>query len=325
MNDFSDHRASAFEGLHEPQISTLLGILLESGIKNSDYIKRRYLERASRFDSTLHFLTEIGAVQNVNGELIINPSFQSLRDPITTENLTAIIIYRLVGRESLFRSELFDYVNRFRVLNGQVIYRPSVEQRSAESGVRNLLMELGVVRFDSSENQYVLMPENALLAAHARNVGLSVSPAEFRYSQRNKEELGFAAEQAIISYERNRIGPGLVDKINHVALRNIAAGYDIQSISVTESNRILPRYIEVKAVPAQTLRFYWTSNEIRVAEFFSSCYYLYLLPVDKIGDFDFERLRIIADPCSAVLRSSGEWIVEDGVLLCSLTSCVSET
>ena len=38
------NRVSAFVGLHEPQISILFSLLQESGVRNIDYIKRRYLE-----------------------------------------------------------------------------------------------------------------------------------------------------------------------------------------------------------------------------------------------------------------------------------------
>ncbi len=318
MKDSSENNVRPFDGLHEPQISALLNLLQESGLKKRDYIKRRYLERASRFDGTLHFLTEIGAVQEDKGELTINPAFRMLQRSIAREDLATIVIDLIVCRENCFRSELFDYLRRFSVADGRAVHRPSVEQRSAESGVRNLLMELGVVTFDSSQNQYVLTPEHAALFAHARYCGGSVSPAQARCNRRNKEDLGLAAEQAIVSYERERVGPGLANQVEHVALHNVAAGYDIQSISLTAGNGLLPRYIEVKAVPPQTLRFYWTANEVRVAEFFGSWYYLYLLPVDRQGAFNIQGLRIVADPYSAVLRSAGEWIVESDVMQCSL-------
>lgn len=320
MKDFSGDRASAFEGLHEPHISVLFSLLQESGVRSRDYIKRRYLERASRFDSTLHFLTEIGAVHANKDDLIINRAFQTLQGPVTREDLATIVIDLIVCTESCFRSEMFEYIKRFRVTDGRAVYKPSLEQRSAESGVRNLLMEWGVVAFDSSENQYVLAPEYAAVYAHAQHCGRSVSPAELQCRRRNKEDLGLGAEQAIVAYECERVGPGLADRIEHVALKNVAAGYDIQSVSVTEGNGILPRYIEVKAVPPHTLRFYWTANEVRVAEFFGLWYYLYLLPVDRQGVFNLQGLRMIADPHSAVFGSAGEWIVESDVMQCSLAS-----
>ena len=59
MKDSLENRASPFEGLHEPQISTLVGLLQESRVKNREYIERRYLEDAPQFDRTLQFLTEI--------------------------------------------------------------------------------------------------------------------------------------------------------------------------------------------------------------------------------------------------------------------------
>ncbi len=89
---------------------------------------------------------------------------------------------------------------------------------------------------------------------------------------------------------------------------------------MTDQDGILPRYIEVKAVPAKNLRFYWTANEVGVAEVFGSWYYLYLLPVDRHGVFCTERLQIIADPHSVVLKPSSDWLVESNILQCSLAA-----
>ncbi|MEN6365760.1 MAG: DUF3883 domain-containing protein [Thermoguttaceae bacterium] len=318
MNGYSEDRAGSFEGVHVPQVLTLFAILQESGVKKSDYIKRRYLDRASQFDGTLCLLREIGIVNEDNGELHLDPACQLVRVGGDQNDVAGMVVNFIVSRESSFRSEVFDYIRQFSVLNGKAVYRPSAEQRGVESGVRNFLMELGIVTFDSSESQYVLVPEYTALFAHARHHGRSVSPAEFQRSCRTREDLGLAAEQAIVLYERERVGPGLADQVKHIALRNVAAGYDIQSITVLEKNRTLPRYIEVKAVPPQTFRYYWTANEIGVAEVCASCYYLYLLPIGTHGGFDMQGLRIIADPCSAVLKSSGEWVVECDVMRCSL-------
>jgi hypothetical protein len=325
MKDFSEPSESAFKELREPQISTLVALLQESRIKKYDYVRRRYLERAPQFDRTLRFLTGIGAVHDEAGDLIMAQVLQELRGPAAREALAAVVINLILGNESCFRSELFDYIGRFRVEHGSAVYRPSVEERSAESAVRNLLMEWSVVAFDPSANRYVLAAEHAALYAHSQLREKYVSPAEFERTRRDNEDLGLAAERAIVAFERERLGPGFSDRVEHVALRNIAAGYDILSFSVADENSVLPRYIEAKAVPERNLRFFWTANEVRVAEIFGSCYYLYLLPVDRQGAFRIEGLRIIADPHLVVLRSSADWLVESNVLQCSLAPKIASS
>lgn len=317
MKDFSEGQASPFNGLRRQQILTLLDVLQDSELKHREYIERRYLERAPRFEITLQFLTEIGAVQDDNSVLTSTPTIQVLSGHVTRQNLAQVLINLIVCGENRFRSDVFGYIEQFRVTDGRAVHRPTVEQRSAESGVRNFLMELDVVSYDASENQYVLSAEYSALYANARCPSLSVSPAELQRSRQEKEDIGLSAEIAVVSYERQRVGAQLADRVDHIARRNVAAGYDIRSISVVAGDRILPRYIEVKAVPAGTFRFYWSSNEVRVAESFGSWYYLYLLPIDRGGTFNLEDLWIIRDPHSVVLGSVNEWIVERGVLVCS--------
>ena len=70
------------------------------------------------------------------------------------------------------------------------------------------------------------------------------SPQQLKQKLLEKELLGFAAEKIIITYETNRIkefGNNL--KLDHVSLRDVSAGYDIQSY---EGNAQI--FIEVKAV-----------------------------------------------------------------------------
>ena len=116
------------------------------------------------------------------------------------------------------------------------------------------------------------------------------------------------------------MGPEFASKVNHTALKNAGAGYDIESVSVTASGEVAPRYIEVKAVPRGKPRFYWTSNEVSVAEALGSWYYLYLLPVGKKGVFSLEDLRIIQDPHSKVLGLPSEWVTESDIIKCTLVA-----
>ena len=318
MRDSLESKASPFDGLHRQHISVLLDLLQESELAEKEYIKRRYCEFAAEFDITLRFLTTVGAVLDDGGNLAIAPELRAHLERVPSGDLAPMLIDLTLGSENGFRSELLAYLKRYRVIDGRAVHRPSMEHRSAESGVRNFLMELDIVAYDSRATHYVLSAEYSFLYAQARGPSRVVPPMVLERIQREKHDLGLAAEIAVLSYERQRVGVELADRIDHVSLRNTAAGYDIQSVSVIARDTNVPRFIEVKAVPAGTFRFYWTSNEIDVAKQFGSWYYLYLLPVDRSGVFDLESLRIIRDPHSAVLGSASDWITETGVTLCRL-------
>ena len=320
MNDFSETSVSAFDGLHQQQVLALLDVLKESKLSTKEHIERRFLERAPKFGETLNFLKEADVVQDKNGTLSITPAFCWLPEQCDDPDLSKWLISLIIRRDNAYRSEMFEYLGSFQVVNGMAVRRPTDEERSAESAVRNYLMELGVVSFDSTGNQYILTPEHSVLYAQAKGNISVISPSQFQSQRRAREDIGLAAEIAVLSYERRRVGAQLAHFVEHVANRNVAAGYDIQSVTVCDTTQTTPRYIEVKAVPRETFRFYWTANELAVAKLFRSCYYLYLLPVDRGRRFDFERLRMLCNPQSAVFGPNSEWITERNVVRCSLAT-----
>jgi hypothetical protein len=83
------------------------------------------------------------------------------------------------------------------------------------------------------------------------------------------------------------------------------------------ATHVRQRYIEVKAVPRQSLRFYWTRNEVEFAAIVGPLYYLYLVPVEAGGIPDLDALTILSDPCSTVLDGD-DWVTEANVVQCQL-------
>ena len=108
----------------------------------------------------------------------------------------------------------------------------------------------------------------------------------------------------------------MADRVQHVALLNAAAGYDVRSVTVTDNGMTKPRYIEVKAVSSSSLQFHWTRNEVVTAKLLAQWYYLYLLPVKAGRGFAMNQLEVIPDPHTAVLQASDAWAVEPDVLRC---------
>ena len=86
------------------------------------------------------------------------------------------VLQRLMSTRNRYRSEIFRFVNQFRVLNGELAYLSSTQNRSAESGVRNFLMDVGIVRHVMGTEKYELMPEYASVFASARDNANYVSP-----------------------------------------------------------------------------------------------------------------------------------------------------
>jgi len=184
--------------------------------------------------------------------------------------------------------------------------------------VRNFLMEMKVLRHDPKGGRYVLSRDHYKLYALAIEGSRGVSPDSFAEAMAEREAIGLLAEKEVVSFEKTRLGPGLAGEVDHVALRSVSAGYDIRSVTVTDRKELVPRYIEVKAVSPNSLRFHWTQNEILVAQALRESYFLYLLPMGADGAFDVSSLRMIPDPHKAVLGSRDKWVIETDVIRCYL-------
>lgn len=93
--------------------------------------------------------------------------------------------------------------------------------------------------------------------------------------QRNRE-LGLAGERLVIEYERNRLLKAghldLAARVEHIALSDSAAGYDILSFEADGTEK----FIEVKttAGPAST-PFYISENEVTVSRHLKEQFWLY--------------------------------------------------
>jgi hypothetical protein len=314
MSGFLGQRTSAFEGLQWVQVLVLLDVLRECTLRTERHIEKRFRERAVRFVETLAFLEHIGLVEKRDGNIL----FQNELNELCSENLFLLVLEHILQSRTRYKSEILRYLSKFSISGGEVSYRSNPRTRSLESAVRNFLMEMGVVTYNRQEDRYILRPEHVALYVHARQDALHYTPGRVSSAAEDHRELGFLAERAVVALEIERLGSLFSNRVDHVALRNAAAGYDILSVTATTITDTTPRYIEVKAVSPQSFRFYWTRNEVQVARLLGSLYYLYLLPVHATGEFLIDQLVMICDPYTAVLSNEDVWAIETDVLLCRL-------
>src|SRR5207247_11427206 len=121
----------------------------------------------------------------------------------------------------------------------------------------------------------------AACALWARNV-VSPTANQLRLYANGREQIGRAAELAVLDWERRRVGGKWQNLVRHVSGDNPAACFDIQSVSVLGS-QVESRFIEVKAVAADSFEFHWSGSEIEAAEILHARYFLYLVPVPGSG------------------------------------------
>jgi hypothetical protein len=310
MADYSGWAQPAFDRLSWAHVQILVEVIRSCGIRRRSYLERQFTKDATHFQQTLAFLIELGFAEESGGLLSIE---HSVSEVDVHGDLLSNVLHRLVQQPSRYREEVFWYLSSFSVEDGRVVRRPNPAWRSLESGVRNFLMEAGVVMYVPGVDRYFVSQNYISLYVAARNGGRRIPPATVARAIRAREEIGHAAEVAVVEYERERLGLQRRDRVEHVSIHNAAAGYDILSLTEAPEGD-LPRYIEVKAVSAASYAFYWTENERSTAEALGGFYYLYLLPVDTLGGLLIGQLVVIRDPYVAVGEGEG-WVVEAGVTL----------
>lgn len=312
MSDSLGQRTSAFEGLQWTHVLTLVGLLRECDLQTSRHIEKRYRERGSHFAQTLAFLTRIGLMKQLKGAIVLQEQLLGT----CNANLHSLVLDRLVFSKSRYSSEVARYLTKYTLTGAKVSYRSNEQVRSEESAVRNFLMEIGVIAYVRLEDNYIVSPEHLNFYVQMREKSMHCSPLRITAKAEARDQIGLAAENAVVASEKERVGQELSHYVQHVALRNAAAGYDVLSVAAETPTDTTARYIEVKAVSSKSFQFYWTLNEVQVARLLGPLYYLYLVPIETDSVICRDRFVMIPDPYADVLGSGDKWVVKSDVLLC---------
>lgn len=304
-----------FEKISVEQIFVFSEIVNESSLSQKEFIEKTYLRNATHFDETVNFLQELGLIETKENQVVLKPRYKELLNELKESQLPKqiaqkFIVNCLLNERSSFSEYLNEFLYRFRLANGQYEFRPSFSERLKYSGLRNFLIDLEFLYFDSTQLKYVVTDEYFSAFAELRK-SHEVSPDEFLKIRQRKEEIGRAAELQILEYEKERLWefPDLVEKIEHTAVKDVTVGYDIKSFEdkLNENSEHVSRFIEVKAVSVSDYGFNWTRNEIEKARLYRENYYIYLLPVVGKNRFNLKGLRIIGDPYSNVYKDDSKW------------------
>ena len=303
------------DNLRYSHICTLLDVLSTARVNSVSNIRRLYAENAEGFDDVVEFVRTLGIVALDDRNLRLKIKWSKTDRAIRLNR----ILRRLFEKNNRYRSAVYQFVNRFVVVDDEIVYIPSDQDRSTDSGVRNFLIELGVVNYDMDMRKYILTARYASLLASAKTSVSVKTQLQLEKELIERRVIGATAEELIVKYERLRVGTNYAHKVDRVSMWNTAAGYDIVSVSIV-ADRVLPRFIEVKAVSSSTHQFYWSKKEIEIARDLSSLYFLYLVPVMHDDYYDMKRLVIIPDPCKNVLYKDSKWLVEPDTLICRVKS-----
>jgi hypothetical protein len=319
MIDSLPNSNNSFESIDLKNVLILISVLVDIDLKMKSVIRQRFNQQATNFDETVSFLQTLGSIETSEDEIRLTDDFEKLIKNSDNETLRNHILDLVLKINNPYQAEMLKYLSKFQHTSGSIDYKPTDIKRSEFSDARNFLIELEVVKYDYESDKYIVLPEHIHLFALAIEKSSTYSPAKLKRKLIQKDEIGKAAELAIMKYEKNRVGKKYQKLVEHISEKNAAAGYDIKSVTVDGDNTER-RYIEVKAVPADSYKFYWSQNELRVAELLNTNYYLYLLPVLSKMDFAIDKLKIISNPIPEIFENPDAWNVESDVVCCSLNT-----
>lgn len=235
----------------------------------------------------------------------------------------------LVGKHAPLKMPLLIYQSLFQKLKEERLLHAFLHNRNIHqeqsrifiknnviplkfSALRNLLIDFSLfVQDELISSQFYIYPdyqewfcENVIPDIEASK--LADNPLSRLINRRNQqEEIGKQAEEFVLEYERRQ-------RKNHVKTGNIkiiseldtSAGYDIMSY-MDDDSLLLDKFIEVKSYKGDAY-FYWSDNEVKIAEVKHNQYYLYLVDRDFMGDKDYHPIQI-ENPASC-LFSDDDWL-----------------
>jgi hypothetical protein len=311
-----------FEKISLNQILSFSEVINNLSLLRLDLVKAKYLKTAQNFNETAEFLKEIALIKIKNNQIIPTKKYENFLNKLRTSKLQRKIAQKFILKSILSNKHSFseyinEYLSYFQMSNKQYEFTPTAALRLKYKGIRNILMDLEFIYFDNDENKYFIS-DNCLSIFTLFKDSQLLSIHEFIKIREKKEKIGREAELQTILYEKNRLSqlPSLAKEIEHTAIRNIEAGYDIKSFEceLDKVGNPVPRYIEVKAVSSWDYKFYWTKNEIEKAKYYKNQYYLYLLPVDCNEKFNFEAMKIFCDPYSNIYKKEKTWVRTEELL-----------
>jgi len=288
------------------QILTLFKTLQLSSSLNLETVERWYNAESLNFKETLEFLLELRVVTVTDNKII--PS-TNLKKVIASndESIRQFFVDTLFQKKSNIIKYFGEFFDNFELHGDLYRFIPSMKERLKYSGIRNFLISLGAISSITPSGSYVASGKISTYLLDRKKV---LPYTQFKDQLKANDELGRKAELLVLEEERKKFNnyPDLLDRIRHVSLQDVNAGYDIESFETTlKKGRWQPKFIEVKAISKDSTGFYWSRNEINKSKQLGDEYYLYLLPVTSSSNLDVSGLQQIRNPYKAVFQNKDGW------------------
>jgi hypothetical protein len=287
-----------FENITYNNIHKLYNII-KSNSSHLEIVKIQYLRNNSYFQETLNFLISINLIEIKKNSLLILD--------FSNEEISKIFLKKIFQSPE-YGILLKSYLNNFKKNeNEEYFFKPFISYNNLTRHLRNFLISLKKIDFINGHYKII---DNTILNLLEKK---EFSPEQLQKILEKQNLLGLEAEKLVVKYEAEKIKNFNQDlNIDHVALRDVSAGYDIKSYEL-DGESVKEIYIEVKAVSISNYKFHLSMQENQTANKFLDRYYLYLLPVDLSNSekFDYKKLLKIQNINKTIFQNKKEWIIEE--------------
>lgn len=291
-----------FENLTFSNVKNLYDLCIENE-SNLSLVKKDYVNNNNNLQETLNFLVDLEI-------LSINENIYSIKK---SDDLKNLLFSSLISKPK-YSLPLKDYLLNFSSSNdNSIIFKPSLGYNILTSNLRNFLITSKIIKHEIENDCYLLIDHKLL----DKIKDYEFSPEELEIEINNQKLIGLEAEKLVFLNEQKNVSN--IDKSlkpDHVALRDVSAGYDIKSYLKID-NEIKEIFIEVKAVSSSNYKFHLSAGEYQKAVKNSENYFLYLLPVDYSfrEKFNYGELKIINNLDKNIFKNN-EWTYQnDGYVI----------
>lgn len=211
-----------------------------------------------------------------------------------------------LSREVFLVSSMLDLVKKIlynfrRGPNGELWLSKEEALKVSDQNFLRLLIQLDIL-IEKKETIELSSQYVGFLEGVVADTMMVVTPEAFEKSEAAKKEIASIAEEYVLQSECNRLsGIGAAEqskRVDRVALRNIAAGYDIASFNDKDS-KTHDRFIEVKAGKPTPINYFFSRNEFETAKRHRNNYYIYYVCVK---DKKPTELYVFQNPIEGIMK-----------------------
>lgn len=296
-----------FSTLSLKDILRLSNSIVNSSETNVDLLKYRFSKDLNSIENSLFFLSDLKLVKILDNKLSMDSKYKKIILNNDESEIKKYLRKQILTKSSNnTKKDIRSIVEGYIIIHGDYRYSPSLTDRLRSSGLRNLLIELNLLKFNSLDQDYIIHKE--LINFLSKSI-ITQTPSSLYSQIESQQFIGQFAEEEVYEHELKLLDhqPSLQKLVKHVSKYQVNAGFDIESIEKMKNGEWAKIFIEVKAVSRENWRFFWSRNEIQKAQEFGSQYFLYLVPIQE-NKPDILNLKKIKNPYKSVFCNNFHWI-----------------